>query len=703
MADKPKLKKELTLISVYALATGATLSSGFFLLPGLAYESAGPAMILSYLIAAIPLIPATFSIVELGSAMPRAGGAYYFLDRTMGPLVGTVGGLGTWLTLTLKTAFALIGMGAYLQYYLPEVPGVPADRLVVFIAAGLAIAFALFNLRGTKRAGSLQVWLVAGLILIVLVFIGGGVPRIDPNHFRPFFSHGGGSMVATAGLVYISYVGVTNVASISEEIKNPERNLPLGVFLAVGTAIIVYGLGTTVIVGVLHGEELAGNLRPIARAAEQIFEGWGGGLLTVAACLAFFAVANAGILSASRYPLAMSRDHLVPRVFRSLNSNHVPVNGVLATLGLMLFIIFVFDVEKIAKLASAFQLLLFGFLCLAVIFMRESGLHSYDPGYRSPFYPWMQLVGIAAPIWLIANMGAVTWAFAAGLIVIGVAWYLLYARRRVSRVGAIFHVFERLGRRRQADLDRELRDIMKEKGARQHDPFDDVIIHADILNFDEDTTFEQITAEASAILADRVDIPAGDLSNGFLQGTRIGATPVAHGAALPHLRLHDIKQPYMVIARSKPGVRIDVESPLIDDPGPQSRVHALFYLVSPEHDASLHLRILAQLARHLDDETFMESWVIATNDQQLKELLLRDERHIAINLAADSPAASFIGNALRDIDLPAGCLVALINREGDTVVPNGNTILETDDRLTIIGDQEGVKSLYETFQPASQP
>ena len=99
------LKKELTLLNVYAIATGTTLSAGFFLLPGIAFNEAGPAVVLSYLIAAIPLIPAMFSMAELATAMPRAGGAYYFLDRSMGPFVGTIGGMGTWLALVLKTAF----------------------------------------------------------------------------------------------------------------------------------------------------------------------------------------------------------------------------------------------------------------------------------------------------------------------------------------------------------------------------------------------------------------------------------------------------------------------------------------------------------------------------------------------------------------------------------------------------------------------
>ena len=111
--SKPtRLEKELGLWDVYALATGATLSSGFFLLPGLAAAGAGAAMPLSYVLAAAILLPGLFSSVELTTAMPKAGGVYYFLDRSMGPLVGTIGGFGTWIALVLKASFALIGVGA---------------------------------------------------------------------------------------------------------------------------------------------------------------------------------------------------------------------------------------------------------------------------------------------------------------------------------------------------------------------------------------------------------------------------------------------------------------------------------------------------------------------------------------------------------------------------------------------------------------
>ena len=683
------LKKELTLFNVYAIATGTTLSAGFFLLPGIAFNEAGPAVVLSYLIAAIPLIPAMFSMVELATAMPRAGGAYYFLDRSMGPFVGTIGGLGTWLALVLKTAFALIGMGAYLRIFWPEVP-------VVTLAIILAVFFGIVNLFGARKTGTFQVFMVFALLLILFVFIVQGVPQINSQHFEGFFDKGGISVISTAGLVYISYVGITNIASVAEEIENPERNLPLGVFLAIATAIAVYAVGTTIMVGVLPAKELAQDLTPVASAAEVLFGNWGKIGVTVAAVIAFASVANAGILSASRYPLAMSRDHLIPGLFSKLTPRNIPHYGIAVTVGLIIFLVLTFDIASIAKLASAFQLMMFALICFAVIVMRESRIEAYDPGYRSPFYPWMQLFGVFSPMWLIAEMGIVPILFSLALVTLGTIWYIFYARERVVRSGAIYHLFARLGEQRFEGLDRELRGIMKEKGVREEDPFDEVVTRAQVMEFSGKYLFEEITHDVAKELGQSLGLAAKDLEQGFMEGSRIGATPISHGAALPHIRLAGIDRAEMVIVRAKE--QCLVEAP--DFSGKtslQGPIHAFFFLVSPNENPGQHLRILAQIAGRVDDENFLKDWLVATDEQELKEILLRDERFLSLRISSNTPSSVLIGRSLREIRMPEGSLVALIRRKGETIIPRGLTVLQEGDRLTIIGDAYGIEELNNEF------
>ncbi|MCH8326023.1 MAG: amino acid permease, partial [Bacteroidetes bacterium] len=406
------LKKQLKLLDVYAISTGTTLSAGFFLLPGLAATQAGTAMIFSYLIAAIVIVPPMFSIVELATAMPRAGGVYYFIDRALGPLAGTIGGIGTWLALILKVSFALIGMGAYIEIFFPELPIVP-------LAVSFALLIGVINIYGTKKSGRLQIFLVAGLLLILICFITIGFPEINKIHFKSIFETGFSPILATSGLVYISYVGITNVASLSEEVQNPERNLPLGIFLSLGTAFIIYTLGTIVMVGVLPIEQLAGDLTPAASAAERFFGRSGIILVSIAALFAFISVANGGTLSASRYPLAMSRDKIFPQFFNKISKHGTPVVSIIVTVIIIISFLIIFDPTKIAKLASAFQLLMFTLVCLSVIIMRESKIDSYDPGFKSPLYPYLQFFGMFASLTLIIFMGLLHIIFTLSFVIFG--------------------------------------------------------------------------------------------------------------------------------------------------------------------------------------------------------------------------------------------------------------------------------------------
>ncbi len=687
-----KLKKELGLFNVYAIATGTTLSAGFFLLPGIAASQAGPAMVLAYMLAAIPLVPAMFSIVELCTAMPKAGGVYYFLDRSLGPLFGTIGGMGTWLALILKVSFALMGMGYYLAIFIPGI----GEGHIRSLAVVLALAIGVLNLFGAKKSGGLQSFLVFFLLLLLMVFVGGGLPNIEPVHFEGFFAAGFDSIISTAGLVYISYVGVTTVTSLSEEVENPEKNLPRGVFLSLLTALLVYGLGTSVMVGVLPLDQLSYTMTPVADATAVFLGKPGLYILSFAAVLAFTSVANAGTMSASRYPLALSRDNLLPGVFSRLRDG-VPVLSILMTVGSIVMILLFLDPLKIAKLASAFQLLMFALICFTVIVMRESGLDSYDPGYRSPFYPWMQLLGIFSPLWFIIEMGWMPTLFSLGLIIVGIIWYRSYARLKVKRSGAIFHIFARLGKLSQQGLDYELREIMKEKGLRQKDPFDQIIADSYVLNIDERTTFEDAVDAVSGWFAERLGHFPREIGEQFLEGTRVGATPVTRGIALPHFRTEDIERSFLAIVRAPRGLKIDVPHPLNPESHDSQLVQAVFFLVSPDANPALHLRLLAQIAGLVEHEDFAELWQRADNEQEIKELLLRDENCLSLVLMGEGPTAQLIGRSLDQIRLPEGSLVALLRRGDEMMVPRSNTLLMENDRMTLIGEVDAIRQLQRDY------
>ena len=682
MAKSQRLKKELGFFEVYAVATGTTLSAGFFLLPGLAAMEAGPSLVLAYLLATLPLIPAMLCIVELATAMPRAGGVYYFVDRSLGPYVGLITGVGTWLALILKVTFALVGMGAYIALFFP---GLPQKPLAIVLAAALGAV----NYFGARKSGRLQIYLVLGLLLLLAGFIGGGVPALESAAFEGLFDVEVTTLMGTAGMVYISYVGVTKVASLSEEIEKPEKTLPLGVFLALATAVLVYGLGTAIMVGVIPIERLSGDLTPAATAAEILYGWWGSLFISVAALLAFVSVANAGILSASRYPLAMSRDQLLPGRISHVTSQGVPVVSLLLTVASILVILVALDPVGIAKLASAFQLVVFAFVCLAVVVMRESRIVEYDPGYRSPWYPWMHIAGMVLPFFVVWQMGWPAILFIVGFIVAGTLWYFYYARFRADRNGAIYHIFERLGRLRHKGLDSEMRDILKEKGLRDEDPFEDMITRCQAVDLENEIEFGRVANEAAERLSARIGLSVNDISDRFMQGTRAGGTPVAKSVMLRHFRIPDLALPELVLVRAFEGVRVDYQNPVTGTQD-SDEIHAFFFLVSPLENPALHLRMLARIAERADDENFGQVWIAAVDEHSLRDIFLRHDRYLTVPVLPQSPASVLIGKRISEIDIPEGCRIVWIRHFDEVIIPRGDTVILSGTLLTVIGEPNDV-------------
>ena len=705
MRGQTRLRKALGLRDVYALALGPMLSSGFFLLPGLAAAIAGPAVVLAYLLGSMLMAPAMLSQAELASAMPRAGGTYYFLDRSLGPMVGTVGGLGTWLVLVLKAAFALIGVGAYLTllFQLPYRP----------VAIGLAVLGGLLAYVGTAVSGRLQRFLVASVLGFLLVFLLGGVLfvfRLEPavvleSRMTPFFASGIEGLVATTGLVFISYAGLTNVASLAEEVKDPERSIPLGMILALLTAAVIYAVGVFLMVAMLEPQLLHGNLTPVATAGLVIFGGVPRWIVLPALVLPALAglasAANSAILSASRYPLAMARDGLAPARLARLGRFRTPTLAIVVTVACAVLAVSVLDVISVAKLASTFQLLVFALLCLAVIIMRESGLAAYDPGYRAPLYPFLQVVGFVAPFLLIAMMGIGPMLFAAVLVTVGIGWYFWYAHAHTTREGAVFHWFERLGQRRDQDLDIELRGILKEKGLREEDPFDEVVARAFVLDLGDGVTYQEAARQAAERLARRVPAGSDRIMEGLLKGSLTGATPVSHGGALPHLRSSRADAPELVLARSRAGIPVrsgnEAKSAAHETLGAGELVHAIFFLVSPEGDDARHLRLLAAMAEQVDSEEFWGDWMAAEEENELRAAVLRQDRLVTLRIGLDGPSSALAGRSLREVDLPPSALVVFILRRGRILVPHGDTTLATGDRLSIVGEPADMKELRDRY------
>ncbi|MGI8573877.1 MAG: amino acid permease [Egibacteraceae bacterium] len=440
-SDQESLARDLGFLAVLTISLGGMIGGGIFVLPGLAAAAAGPAAPLAYLLAGVVVLPAALSKAELSTAMPKSGGTYLFIDRAMGPLVGTVAGFGVWFSLVFKAAFALVGLGAYLQI-LVDVPARP----IAVVAAGALIAL---NIAGTKQSGRLQTVVVSAVLLVLAFLAFDGLRSVERAAFQPFLPAGFDGLLAATGLVFVSYSGVTKVASIAEEIRDPGRTIPLGILSSIGLMAVLYTVVVTVVVGVVPLGELGDTLTPIAQAAEQFLGPVGGRVIAVTAVLALLSMANAGLLTSSRYPFAMSRDSLLPSRLEQVHPRFgTPAVAIGLTGGVLLVLVAFVPVIDLAKLASAFQILVFTLINLTLIIFREAHMRWYRPSFRAPGYPWVQGAGIIGGLGLLTQMGLVSVVGAVLIVAAGVALYRGYGRARTVREGVALDVLRRRSDRR---------------------------------------------------------------------------------------------------------------------------------------------------------------------------------------------------------------------------------------------------------------
>lgn len=438
------LERSIGLGAVVAISISAMLGSGIFVLPGLAAAKTGPLVWLAYLVAGLGVLPAALSKSELATAMPTSGGTYVYLERAFGPLAGTVSGMGLWLSLLLKSAFALVGFSAYLSV-LVDVPQKP-------VAIALLLAITALNIVGVSIIGKLQK-VIVGVVLILLIFMSiYGLSTMDLTYLKDGFTKGTSGFIAAAAFVYVSYAGVTKVAAIAEEVKDPGRNLPLGILISWLLVMCIYVFVVFVLVVNVPHKELTHyqgtdrpDLHPIYTVATILGGQTVGYIAAVLAVLTMISMSVAGLLAASRFPFAMSRDQLLPAKLQDVNEKFkTPAYCILLTAIAMTFSILFLPIEQIAKLASAFMILAFMFINGTVIVMRESAAKWYQPRFRAPLYPFLQIVGILIGATLLWAMGLTGMAAIGGICLLGGASYLAYGRNQTSRLGVI----GRMGRRR---------------------------------------------------------------------------------------------------------------------------------------------------------------------------------------------------------------------------------------------------------------
>lgn len=501
-----RTEPRLTAVHVFAIGAGAMFSSGFFLLPGVASAETGPSLPLAYLLAGLLVLPTMLAVAELAVAMPRAGGPYHFVRRSLGPMMATVGGIGLWVALVLKAAFALVGIDTYLGLLIDLPQG----------AAGLALAavFTVVNLAGARESAVLQVWLVGILLLVLGGFIVTGAVRAsrpaEPafvDRFSPLFTGGVFGLLAATAIVFVAFAGLPQVASVAADIRDPSHAIPRGILAALAVATVVYVLGTALVVLNVAPDDLRGDGTPIATTAERLAVPGAVVLVVIAALAAFASTGNAGIMSAARYPLALARDGIVWKRFARLNSRGVPVAGVVLSGAAVAMVVGLLDVGGIAKLGSAFVLVSFGLMNAAVIVLRGRRVPDYAPTFRVPWVPWLPGLGVITSVVLIIDLGLVPMIAVLGVAVTAMVWHRWARRGAVDRRGALTWSWGRT----LVGLDDERLLELQEMGPRAEDRAPEALDEMEVVRIEPRATRRELETAASRAIATRHRVDPSDV------------------------------------------------------------------------------------------------------------------------------------------------------------------------------------------------
>ncbi len=611
MERNMELKRELKLVDVFCIASGAMISSGLFILPGLAHARVGPALFVSYLLAGLLAMTGMLSQAELVSAMPKAGGTYFYVKRTMGPAVGTVDGLITWLSLSLKSAFALVGMAAFTTIVIA--------LGIQWIALALCVIFIAINLIGVKEASRAQVVLVFGLLAILIFYIARGIPEIRIQNFEPFAPKGIGAIFSTAGFVFISYGGLLKVASVAEEVRNPGRVVPLGMILSLLVVNILYILTVLVTTGVLGASRLDGSITPISDGAAAFMGPFGRILLGIAAVLAFVSTANAGIMAASRYPLALSRDGLMPERLGKIGRRfRTPYVSILITGAFMVAALFL-RLDLLIKAASSVLILTYLFSCFSVIILRESRLQNYQPVFRAPLYPVLQIAGIIGFVFLLIEMGVHALLVSLAAIIAGLFIYWFYGRIRTGREYALLHLIERITAKELTTytLESELKEIIRERDEIVKDRFDRLVEDCVTVDIEGPVGVDDFFGNAAGMMAGRLGMDPGVLLRKLNEREKDSSTVLTPFLAIPHIIIEGDQAFDILLSRCREGVRFDESAPA---------VKAIFALIGTKDERNFHLRALSAIAQIVQDPGFERMWMAARDESALRDIILLGKR-----------------------------------------------------------------------------
>jgi APA family basic amino acid/polyamine antiporter len=437
------LKKVLGPMDLILMGIGAIVGTGIFVLTGTGAVTAGPALTLSFIIAAVACGFAALCYAEFASSVPVAGSIYTYSYVTLGELVAWMIGWDLLLEYGLATSTVAVGWSGYFQsllkgigIVLPEalraapgaIPGVDTVfNLPAFLIMILLTFMLSLGVRESARVNNIMVLIKTG---VVLLFIFVGVNYVKPENWQPFMPFGAGSVMSAAALVFFAFIGFDAVTSAAEEVKNPSKDLPIGIIGSLAVCTILYVAVAAIMTGIVPFMNFKGVDHPVSLALQYAGQDWVAGFVDLAAILGMSTVILVMAYGQTRILYAMSRDGLLPKKLSTVHPKYGTPYFATWLVGIIFGLIAaVVPLGVLAELVNIGTLAAFSLVSLAVIILRKKrpDLHR---AFRCPGVPVIPAMAIVFCITLMTFLSWHTWVAFVVWLAIGLAVYFGYARSR---------------------------------------------------------------------------------------------------------------------------------------------------------------------------------------------------------------------------------------------------------------------------------
>ncbi|MER7395140.1 amino acid permease [Streptomyces sp. NPDC000151] len=436
-----QLTRTLGLWQLTAIGVGGIIGAGIFTLAGtVANGKAGPAVLLSFLIAGVASAAAAFSYAEFAGLIPKAGSAYTYGYAVLGELVGWFIGWDLLLEYTAIVAVVAIGISGYFSFLLGEMgvnlpawmlgaPGTGDGHRVDLFAAALCLLIAYLLTLGIKNAARFETIVVGLKVLVVLVVIAVGFFHINTGNYSPFFPYGLSGTFAGAATVFFAVFGYDAMSTAAEESKDAQRHMPKAILYSLLISMVLYVLACLVLTGMQNYKKIDPE-SGFSTAFKSVGLSSLADVIAVGAIIGILTVMFTFMLGVTRVWFSMSRDGLLPKWFAKTHpTRHVPTRVTWIVGAASALIAGFLPIREAAELTNIGILLAFVVVCIAVIVLRYKR-PDLPRTFKCPAVPFVPAIGVVFSIWLITFLEWQTWVRFAVWFVIGLVIYFAYSYRR---------------------------------------------------------------------------------------------------------------------------------------------------------------------------------------------------------------------------------------------------------------------------------